>query len=171
MARKTGLMALSPAGAKGGPGPKPLCVSNFDDGPMTANRFYCLRLFALTLVFALLAGPALSDRLVSHMSRDLGATRPSGCPSKWCACYMDLTLAETGYRTRGSHRARDFASYGQAAKPGSVGSIMVMRNHVGVVAGRCADGRMQIVSGNHSRKVSMGCYSAGKAIAWRAPVR
>jgi len=45
----------------------------------------------------------------------------------------------------------------------------VMPHHVGVVAGKCPDGRIKLVSGNHGHKVGTGCYAAGKAIAWRVP--
>ncbi|MGJ8527170.1 hypothetical protein [Maritalea sp.] len=84
---------------------------------------------------------------------------------------MEKILAQAGFATQGSYRARDFAKYGKKAKPIQVGSIMVMRNHIGVVMGKCADGRVKIISGNYSRKVAVGCYSPSKAIAWRAPVK
>ncbi|HEV7344643.1 MAG TPA: hypothetical protein VGN60_03310 [Devosia sp.] len=103
------------------------------------------------------------------MQRDVGQSRPSGCPSRWCACYLDRILAEAGLQPRGSNRARDFATYGRPARPAELGAIMVMRNHVGVVTGQCPDGRVQIISGNYSRRVLPGCYSASKAIAWRSP--
>ena len=127
----------------------------------------------LVAFFAVLLtiGPAGAGNIIKVMSDDMGQRRPGGCPSRWCACYMDLALAEAGFKIRGSYRARDFATYGEAAKPLTVGSIMVMRNHVGVVTGTCQNGAVQLLSGNHSRKVSLGCYSAKKAIAWRKPVR
>lgn len=130
-------------------------------------------MFALSLVlaFGAIATPVQARNLVSLMEKDLGARRPGGCPSKWCACYMDQVLEKAGYKQRDSWRARDFASYGKKAKPMSVGSIMVMRHHVGVVAGKCEDGRVKLISGNYSKKVGLGCYSPRKAIAWRKPVR
>lgn len=125
----------------------------------------------IALSAAAIATPAQSKDLVSLMQTDLGQRRPQGCPSKWCACYMDLILSKAGYAPLGSFRARDFAAYGKNAKPMSVGSIMVMSHHVGVVAGLCEDGRVLLISGNYSRKVAIGCYHPGKAIAWRQPVR
>lgn len=130
---------------------------------------------ALAIGFVLagtsIAMPSQSTKLVALMEKDMGGKRPGGCPSKWCACYMDLILGKAGYAQRGSHRARDFASYGKNAKPMAVGAIMVMPNHVGVVAGQCDDGRVLLISGNYSHRVGLGCYSPKKAIAWRAPVR
>lgn len=137
----------------------------------------------MRLVFALLIAlmaasaattPAASkdaQTVINVMLSELGATRPSGCPGRWCACYLDTVLARTGLLPRGSNKARDFANYGAAAQPGAIGSIMVMSHHVGVVVGRCTNGQVQIVSGNYSNRVALGCYSPGRAIAWRAPVQ
>jgi uncharacterized protein (TIGR02594 family) len=126
---------------------------------------------AITVFLMSLAGiaPSTASPLIQIMQGDLGQSRPSGCPSRWCACYLDKILTEAGLQPRGSNRARDFATYGKPAKPAQFGAIMVMRNHVGVVTGQCPDGRVQIISGNYSRKVLPGCYSAARAIAWRRP--
>lgn len=112
-----------------------------------------------------------AQTVINVMLRELGASRPTGCPGRWCACYMDVALVRAGLRPLGSNRARDFANYGQPAEPGAVGAIMVMPNHVGIVVGRCTNGQVQIVSGNYSNTVALGCYNPGRAIAWRAPVR
>lgn len=120
---------------------------------------------------AFAAVPAQATPLISLMQQDLGQRRPNGCPSKWCACYLDQILARAGFAPRGSYRARDFASYGKTTKVAEVGSLMVMRNHVGVVMGKCPNGQVKIISGNYSKKVAVGCYPANQAIAWRAPVK
>lgn len=112
-----------------------------------------------------------AQSVINTMLAELGEQRPQGCPSRWCACYMDTVLARAGLLPHGTNLARDFASYGQEAPPGAVGAIMVMNNHVGVVVGQCENGQTQIVSGNYSNQVALGCYNPGRAIAWRAPVR
>lgn len=112
-----------------------------------------------------------AQSVINVMLAEIGERRPSGCPSRWCACYMDTVLVRAGLMPRGSNKARDFASYGNEAEPGAVGAIMVMSNHVGVVVGQCDNGHVQIVSGNYSNQVALGCYNPGRAIAWRAPVR
>jgi uncharacterized protein (TIGR02594 family) len=125
---------------------------------------------AALIVFAMTpAMPAMAGSLVSAMTKDVGKGRPSGCPSAWCACYLEKSLKKSGHKTLGSNKASAFASYGRKAKPKQVGSIMVMPHHVGVVVGKCDDGRVKLVSGNHGHKVGTGCYSASKAIAWRMP--
>jgi uncharacterized protein (TIGR02594 family) len=127
-------------------------------------------LMALALVaIAAPALPASASSLVKMMTNEVGHGRPSGCPSAWCACYLEHTLKKAGFRQLGSFAARDFAHYGKRARPGQVGAIMVMPHHVGVVAGKCDDGRVKLVSGNHGHRVGTGCYAAGRAIAWRIP--
>lgn len=112
-----------------------------------------------------------ANLLITTMMSHIGAKRPHGCPSRWCACYLDIVLTQIGFKPLGSFRAKDFRHYGKKAKPGEVGAIMVMKHHVGVVTGKCGNGRVQIISGNYSHRVKLGCYSISKAIAWRKPVR
>lgn len=108
--------------------------------------------------------------VINVMLAELGTARPEGCPGQWCACYMDNVLARSGMIPRGSNLARDFVDYGVEAPPATIGSIMVMSSHVGVVVGNCGNGQVQIISGNYSNRVSLGCYSPSRAIAWRAPI-
>lgn len=115
--------------------------------------------------------PAYARDIVSIIKQDIGQKRPKGCPSRWCACYLDRILSEAGFRKHNTWRARDFASYGKKAAPMTIGSIMVMPHHVGVVAGKCPNGRVRLLSGNHSHRVGEGCYNPGRAIAWRMPVK
>lgn len=104
--------------------------------------------------------------LITSMERDLGRSRPGNCPSRWCACYLENKLQAHGYNKRGSWRARDFATYGRATTA-QRGAIMVQRNHVAVVTGICSDGRIQAISGNHRKRVGIGCYSRASIIAFR----
>lgn len=138
------------------------------------RRMRILIVAALGIIAAFSTQPPASARdaqsVIEVMLADLGDRRPQYCPGRWCACYLDTVLARTGLTPRGSNLARDFATYGSEAQPGAVGAIMVMANHVGVVVGQCEDGKVQIVSGNHSNQVALGCYNPGRAIAWRAPV-
>ncbi|MCD7059681.1 hypothetical protein [Pelagibacterium xiamenense] len=131
---------------------------------------------AIVSVIAILAvdSPSMArdaQTVINVMLGELGASRPTGCPGRWCACYMDAVLVRSGLQPLGSNRAVDFAGYGEPAEPGTVGAIMVMPHHVGVVVGLCDNGQVQIVSGNYSNTVALGCYSPSRAIAWRAPVR
>ncbi len=136
-------------------------------------RFVLLITLGLAAMFSTFTPTQAKDAqtVINVMLSEIGGARPSGCPGRWCACYLDTVLARTGLAPRGSNLARDFASYGEAAQPGAIGAIMVMSNHVGVVVGDCGNGQVKIVSGNYSNSVALGCYSPNRAIAWRAPVR
>jgi hypothetical protein len=63
--------------------------------------------------------------------------------------------------------ARRWARYGAPARGPARGAIGVMPHHVGIVLGRCADGRIHLRSGNHNKRVGDGCYAARRFIAWR----
>lgn len=127
-------------------------------------------LAALTLcAFAVPSLPATASTLVSLMTHDVGMHRPAGCPTAWCACYLDKMLKKAGLPVLNSFAARDFAHYGRKAKAGQVGAIMVMPHHVGVVSGSCGGGKVRLVSGNHGHRVGTGCYAMSRAIAWRLP--
>jgi uncharacterized protein (TIGR02594 family) len=135
---------------------------------MTKTKVAAL-LAVILLAFVGPTIPAAAKSLVTLMTSDTGKGRPSGCPKAWCACYLEKMLKKAGLPTLGSNKASAFAKYGKKAKAGQIGAIMVMAHHVGVVAGKCADGRVKLVSGNHGNKVGTGCYAIGKAIAWRMP--
>lgn len=152
-------------------------ASRVPQRPAHARTILVVRLVLVFLLafstLPLSAAPALSrdaQTVIHVMLSELGANRPSGCPGRWCACYLDTVLVRTGLAPHGSNIARDFATYGDAAHPGQIGAIMVMPNHVGVVVGGCENGQVQIVSGNYSNTVAVGCYNPNRAIAWRAPV-
>lgn len=132
--------------------------------------FACLLAFTALPALSQPAAARNAETVIHVMLSELGGNRPSGCPGRWCACYLDTVLARTGMAPHGTNLARDFVDYGEAAQPGEIGSIMVMSSHVGVVVGDCGNGQVQIVSGNYSNSVGVGCYSPSRAIAWRAPV-
>lgn len=95
---------------------------------------------------------------------------PTGMRRRWCGAFLRVVVRQSGLPDHpGGNLARNWASYGRPAAPGAVGAIAVMRSHVGIVTGRCGDGRIQVLSGNHNRTTGYGCYPAGRVIAWRAP--
>lgn len=93
---------------------------------------------------------------------------PTGWRSRWCGNFMRLVVRKAGLPDHPTgNLARNWRSYGRPA--GShAGSIGVMRSHVGIVIGRCPDGRILLRSGNHGRRVGDGCYAASRFIAFRA---
>ena len=106
----------------------------------------------------------VSGGLAEKAARYLGGN-PTGWARRWCGRFLRMIVP----RDPGPafDRARAWARYGAPAGP-SPGAIGVMRHHVGIVLGRCADGRIHLRSGNHNRRVGDGCYAARRFIAWRA---
>jgi len=120
----------------------------------------------------MLAAP-LDIRTPSHLvavaQRYIGARRFTAHARAWCADALNVWLRQAGYRGTGDGRAISFARYGRAAGGPRIGSIAVLRHHVGIVVGRTARGPV-LLSGNHARRVGVGVYSAHRILAYREPV-
>lgn len=91
----------------------------------------------------------------------------------WCAAFMNKVLRKLGHRGTGSDMARSFARYGRRVSGPMVGAIAVMSRgrrggHVGVVAGLCHRG-VEVISGNHGRRVGRGCYPRSRIYAYVLP--
>jgi hypothetical protein len=102
--------------------------------------------------------------LAARAGRYLG-TNPTGWRRVWCGRFLRMIVP----RDPGPafDAARSWARYGSAAHGPVPGAIGVMPHHVGIVLGRCADGRVLMRSGNHNRTVGDGCYAARRFIAFR----
>lgn len=122
-------------------------------------------------VFSLVSfAPTAMANIPPAFMWQVGAGRPGDCPRLWCGCWLKKMLSRMGYSTHGaSNLARAYAKYGTNAAPGSNGSIMVMRGHVGLVVGKCDSKNVKLLSGNHNHRVGVGCYPMSRAIAWRKP--
>lgn len=108
------------------------------------------------------------SQLVAVAQQYVGSRRFTRYARAWCADAMNAWLARAGYRGTGDGRAISFARYGRPTGP-RVGSIAVMRHHVGIVVGYGSRGPI-LLSGNHARRVGVGEYSAHRIIAYREPV-
>lgn len=109
-----------------------------------------------------------SEGVLAVAQRYLGSHRFTPHARAWCADAMNAWLQMAGYSGTGDGRAISFARYGRPSGP-RVSAIAVMRHHVGIVADVTSRG-VVLVSGNHSRKVGVGVYSARRIIAYREPV-
>ncbi len=128
------------------------------------------KLAALPFSPGLFAG---GGSVIAVMQRYEGRN-PTGWKRNWCAEMLNRALREAGYAGTGSAASASFRNYGSPAPAGAVGSIAVMRGHVGVVTGRCADGRIEMISGNSggrsgARTVATGCYAPSRIVAYRWP--
>jgi uncharacterized protein (TIGR02594 family) len=112
--------------------------------------------------------------LVTEARKYMG-TNPTSRSRLWCATFMNMVLARTGYAGTGSDAAKSFASYGKRINEPRVGAIAVLTRgkkggHVGIVTGIDASGNPIIISGNHGRRVGEATYSRTRVIAYVMPV-
>jgi uncharacterized protein (TIGR02594 family) len=111
--------------------------------------------------------------LVTEARKYLG-TNPTARSRLWCATFMNMVLAKTGYAGTGSDAAKSFASYGRRINEPQVGAIAVLNRgknggHVGIVTGIDANGNPIIISGNHGKRVGEGTYPRSRVIAYVLP--
>ena len=111
--------------------------------------------------------------LVTEARKYVG-TNPTDRNRLWCARFLNLVLAKTGYAGTGSDAAKSFAHYGQRVPGPKVGAIAVLTRgkrggHVGIVTGLDARGNPIIISGNHGRRVGEAVYPRRRVIAYVMP--
>ena len=111
--------------------------------------------------------------LVSEARKYMG-TNPTARKRLWCATFMNMVLAKTGYTGTGSDAAKSFASYGRRISEPQIGAIAVLTRgkrggHVGIVTGIDKAGNPVIISGNHGRRVGEARYSRSRVIAYVMP--
>lgn len=110
-----------------------------------------------------------STPLLAVAERYVGSRRFTRWARAWCADAMNAWLRRAGYRGTGDGRAISFARWGRPAGGPRVGSVAVLRHHVGIVAGR-ERGKIILLSGNHGGRVAFGAYSPHRILAYREPV-
>jgi len=129
---------------------------------------------AAILASFLAVSPAKAD-LASHMLSRVGQGMPKGCPPRlWCNCALNKALVANGFKSTGSNRAIDSARYGVKAHGYKRNHIIVFRHHSGIATGNtkaCPAGKVHIVSGNHSNRYGVGCYSKARVVAIRKAVK
>lgn len=111
--------------------------------------------------------------LVSEARKYMG-TNPTDRKRLWCATFMNMVLAKTGYSGTNSDAAKSFAQYGRRISEPRVGAIAVLTRgknggHVGVVSGIDANGNPIIISGNHNKRVGEAVYARSRVIAYVMP--
>jgi uncharacterized protein (TIGR02594 family) len=111
--------------------------------------------------------------LVTEARKYMG-TNPTDRTRLWCATFMNMVLAKTGYKGTNSDAAKSFAQYGRRISEPKVGAIAVLTRgkkggHVGVVSGVDANGNPIIISGNHNKRVGESVYPRSRVIAYVMP--
>ncbi|MCF8476522.1 MAG: TIGR02594 family protein, partial [Pseudolabrys sp.] len=118
--------------------------------------------------------PAFGWPALVKEARKYMGTNPTDRKRLWCATFMNMVLAKTGYAGTNSDAAKSFAQYGHRISKPKVGAIAVLTRgkrggHVGVVSGIDANGNPIIISGNHGRKVGEAIYPRSRVIAYVMP--
>ena len=95
----------------------------------------------------------------------------------WCAGFMNAVLANTGWESTGSLRARSFLNYGTKTTEPDQGDIVVLRRgrdnwsgHVGFFMGyEYYDGTkyVKVLGGNTERKVDIGYFPVNRVLGFR----
>jgi uncharacterized protein (TIGR02594 family) len=111
--------------------------------------------------------------LVSEARKYMG-TNPTRRSRLWCATFMNMVLAKTGYAGTNSDAAKSFAQYGRRVSEPQIGAIAVLTRgrtggHVGVVSGIDNNGNPIIISGNHGHRVGEAIYPRTRVIAYVMP--
>jgi uncharacterized protein (TIGR02594 family) len=111
--------------------------------------------------------------LVTEARKYVG-TNPTARKRLWCATFLNLVLAKSGYAGTGSDAAKSFASYGKRINEPTIGAIAVLTRgkrggHVGIVTGIDGNGNPIIISGNHGHRVGEATYPRQRVIAYVMP--
>lgn len=119
--------------------------------------------------------PSMSNSMLITEARKYMGTNPTARKTLWCAAFMNMVLARTGYAGTGSDAAKSFASYGKRVDEPKVGAIAVLTRgkrggHVGIVTGIDHNGNPIILSGNHNKRVGEAAYNRKRVIAYVMPV-
>ncbi|GEC14653.1 phage tail tape measure protein [Nitrobacter winogradskyi] len=88
----------------------------------------------------------------------------AGKVNAWCARFVNSSLAAAGGKGTGSAAARSFYQWGDPVTDAvKRGDVMVAPHHVGFATGKVsADGRIQMLSGNHGDAVGYSWEPRGK---------
>lgn len=108
---------------------------------------------------------------VSVAKRYIGGN-PTGRRSSWCADFIGLVEKKVGRKGSGSSLAKSYLAYGKPVSSPQPGDIVVLwrpgGGHVGYFMG-WKDGKVELISGNHGRKVGIGVYPKSRVLGYRRP--
>jgi uncharacterized protein (TIGR02594 family) len=96
--------------------------------------------------------------------------RPSrGDEDPWCSGLACWCMEQGGYRSPRDARAISWRSWGRETEP-RLGAVVVFPHHVGFFMGRRDDGRIDLLGGNQSNRVSIAPYGIEEILAYRWPL-
>lgn len=89
---------------------------------------------------------------------DLGLRRTA-----WCSAFIRMLTNASNVDDRA------ISWLNKPRTSGGIGSIAVMRHHVGIVSGYDGNGNPILISGNHRHRVGIGAYPKHRIIAYVTP--
>jgi uncharacterized protein (TIGR02594 family) len=112
--------------------------------------------------------------------RHIGASGPALRMKhlQWCAEFMNKVRRDAGFKPAGNDLARGQIANAVQVRP-QIGAIVILHRgrsgrsgHTGIVMSFTPDGRIQVLSGNNSRRrVGVSYYAMSRAIAFVVPKR
>lgn len=118
-------------------------------------------------------GPKNNPRIIEyHQATTLKANDDL---TAWCASFVCWCLEQAGYKSTQSAWAKDYISWGKKVERPYPGCIVIFhrgsRNQYGHVGFYLSEknGKIKLLGGNQSNKVSIGYYSKRKLIGYREP--
>jgi uncharacterized protein (TIGR02594 family) len=114
--------------------------------------------------------------LIQAYYRDAGHAEVRHDSVPWCAAFVGAMLKRAGIRPSGSLAARSYLSWGRKIDRPVEGCIAVFSRgrstwlgHVGFFVKDLGDGRVQILGGNQSDRVSLAAFPKSRLLGYRLP--
>jgi len=114
-----------------------------------------------------LPGARHNPRILEYHA--LTSLRASDDETPWCASFVEFCLQQAGSHGTGSAAARSYLNWGRPLTRPTIGCVAVWQNHVGFFAGYASDGRILVLGGNQSNRVSIAPFSAKTLLGFRWP--
>lgn len=114
-----------------------------------------------------------NDVLAYYSEAGHGEIKDDSVP--WCAAFLGAMLKRSGITGTGSLLARSYLTWGEAADTARAGAVAVLSRgddpnagHVGFLLGQ-AQGRVFLLGGNQTNKVSVEAFDAHRVLGYRWP--
>lgn len=91
----------------------------------------------------------------------------------WCAAFVGAMLEDAGIKSSRFESAKSYLSWGSKLAAPTYGCVVVFQRegggHVGFVCGQDAQGRLLVLGGNQSDKVSIRAFKRDAVVGYRWP--
>lgn len=91
----------------------------------------------------------------------------------WCAAFVGAMLEDAGLKSSRFESAKSYLAWGSKLAAPTYGCIVVFQReggcHVGFICGQDAQGRLLVLGGNQSDKVSIRAFGRDNVVGYRWP--